>query len=96
MNKEQQRTAKCYFIAKRQEGSPWQVAAIQARLPISQSQAYRLMKAVRERGEAALFDERHGHPSKLRGAARAFLEETVWASSSDTFIRHPGPPARAF
>ena len=75
MNKEQRCTAKRHFIAKIQEGSPWQVTAIQAGLPISQSQAYRLMKAARERGEAALFDERHGHPRKLRGAARAFLEE---------------------
>lgn len=51
MNKEQQRTAKRHFMAKTQEGSAFQVAAIQAGLQISQSQAYRLMKAVRERGE---------------------------------------------
>ncbi|HET7638037.1 MAG TPA: hypothetical protein VFK47_04785 [Ktedonobacteraceae bacterium] len=51
MNKEQRCTAKRHFIAKIQEGSPWQVAAIQAGLPISQSQAYRLMKAARERGD---------------------------------------------
>lgn len=75
MNKEQRRTAKRHFMAKMQEDSAFQVAAIQAGLQISQSQAYRLMKAVRERGEVALFDERHGHPSKLRGAAQAFLEE---------------------
>ena len=36
--------------------------------------AYRLLQAVRERGNAALQDGRHGHPSKLRGEARTFLE----------------------
>jgi len=37
--------------------------------------AYRLVRAVRTRGEEALEDGRHGHPSKLRGEARTFLEE---------------------
>ena len=36
--------------------------------------AYRLLRAVRSRGNTALQDGRHGHPSKLRGEARAFLE----------------------
>lgn len=38
-------------------------------------ECYRLLKAFRQWGKAALSDGRHGHPSKLRGAARAFLEE---------------------
>jgi hypothetical protein len=33
------------------------------------------LQAFRLRGKAALSDGRHGHPSKLRGAARALLEE---------------------
>ena len=36
--------------------------------------AYRLLQAVRERGNAVLQDGRHGHPIKLRGEARDFLE----------------------
>jgi transposase len=75
MEKEQYRVAKVHLVAGMQEGQSWQRAAASAGLQISQSNAYRLMKAVRQRGEAALSDERHGHPNKLRGAARAFLEE---------------------
>lgn len=58
-----------------QEGHSWQLASALAGLQISQSNAYRLWRAFRQRGETALSDGRHGHPSKLRGAARVFLEE---------------------
>lgn len=75
MEKEQDHTAKAHLIAGMQEGQLWQRAAASAGLQISQSNAYRLWRAFRQRGQAALCDERHGHPSKLRGAARAFLEE---------------------
>jgi transposase len=50
-------------------------------LQISQSNAYRLWLAVRKHGETALSDGRHGHPSKLRGAARNFLEEQCQQTS---------------
>jgi transposase len=75
MDKEQYGRAKACFVSCMQEGQSWQRASASAGLQISQSNAYRLMNAVRQRGEAALSDGRHGHPSKLRGAARAFLEE---------------------
>ena len=75
MEKEQYHTAKAHLVAGMQEGQLWQRAAASAGLQISQSNAYRLWRAFRQRGQAALCDERHGHPSKLRGAARAFLEE---------------------
>jgi transposase len=57
-----------------QAGQPWHLAAAAAGLQTSQSTAYRLCQAVRERGEMALQDGRHGHPVKLRGEARTFLE----------------------
>jgi transposase len=75
MDKEQYQAAKVHLVACMQQGQPWLTAATTAGLLISQSNAYRLMKAVRQRGETALSDGRHGHPSKLRGEARAFLEE---------------------
>jgi len=75
MEKEQYRTAKAHLVAGMQEGQLWQRAAASAGLQISQSNAYRLWRAFRQRGQEALSDGRHGHPSKLRGAARAFLEE---------------------
>ena len=75
MDKEQRRAAKAQLVTGMQEGRSWQTAAAQAELQISQSNAYRLWLAVRQRGESALQDGRHGHPIKLRGVARAFLEE---------------------
>jgi transposase len=75
MEREPYRVAKAHLVAGMREGQSWQSAAASAGLQISQSNAYRLMKAVRQRGEAALSDGRHGHPSKLRGEARRYLEE---------------------
>jgi len=75
MDKEQYGKAKACLISCMQEGHSWQVAKAQAGLQISQSNAYRLRRAFRLHGEAALSNGRHGHPSKLRGTARAFLEE---------------------
>jgi len=74
MDKEQYGKAKACLISCMQEGYSWQVAKAVAGLQISQSSAYRLWRAFRQCGEVALSDGRHGHPSKLRGAARAFLE----------------------
>ncbi len=75
MDKEQYGKAKACLVSWMQEGHSWQVAKAQAGLQISQSNAYRLWRAFHLHSEAALSDGRHGHPSKLRGAARAFLEE---------------------
>jgi transposase len=72
IDKEQRRVAKAQLVAGMQMGHSWQTAAAQAGLPISQSNAYRLWRAFRQRGETALSDGRHGHPIKLRGEARAF------------------------
>jgi len=59
-----------------EQGLPWHEAAKRAGLPISQSTAYRLRQRMREGGEQALHEGRHGHPIKLRGEVRKFLEET--------------------
>jgi transposase len=74
MDKERMRAAKARLVAEMQAGQPWHVAAATAGLQTSQSTAYRLCQVVRERGEMALQDGRHGHPVKLRGEARTFLE----------------------
>ncbi|SRR5712691_4879648 len=81
MDKEHYRAAKAQLVACMQEGQSWQIAAATAGLQISQSNAYRLWLAERRGGESALKDGRHGHPSKLRGAIRAFLEDTCRQAS---------------
>jgi transposase len=75
MEKEQYRAAKVRLVAQMQAGQSWQVAAATAGVQTSQSTAYRLLRVVQKRGETALQDGRHGHPIKLRGEARTFLEE---------------------
>lgn len=75
MDKERRHVAKVQLMAEMQEGHSWQVAAAKAGLQISRSNAYRLWGAFRQHGETVLSDGRHGHPSKLRGAARAFFKE---------------------
>jgi hypothetical protein len=66
--------AKVQLMAQMQTGDSWQTAAAKAGLQISQSNAYRLMRVFRQRGEAALSDGRHGHPSKLREAVLFFSQ----------------------
>jgi len=75
LNREQRHIAKLQLVIYMQEGQRWQVAAATAGVQTSQSTAYRLLQIVRKQGGAALQDGRHGHPVKLRGAARTFLEE---------------------
>ena len=75
MDKAQKRTAKAHFIAQIQAGQPWHGAAALARLQMSRSTAYRLLQIYRMLGEAGLQDGRHGHPIKLCGEVRSFLQE---------------------
>jgi transposase len=74
-DKEQDSQAKACLVSCMQEGQSWQRASTSAGLQISQSNAYRLWRAFRQRGETALEDGRHGHPIKLRGEARSYLED---------------------
>ncbi len=68
--------ARVQVVEAMEQGLPWHEAAKRAGLPISQSTAYRLRQRMREGGEPALREGRHGHPIKLRGEVRKFLEET--------------------
>jgi transposase len=68
--------ARVQVVEAMEQGLPWHEATKRAALEISQSTAYRLRQRMREAGEQALREGRHGHPIKLRGEARKFLEET--------------------
>lgn len=69
-------TARVQVVEAMEQGLPWHEAARLAGLQISQSTAYRLRQRMRQGGEQALREGRHGHPIKLRGEVRTFLEET--------------------
>jgi transposase len=56
------------------EGHSFQDVNRGSPVPVKRAMAYRLLRAVRTKGSIALQDGRHGHPSKLRAEARAFLE----------------------
>jgi putative transposase len=68
--------ARVQVVEAMENGLPWHEAAKRAGLQISQSTAYRLRQRMREAGELALCEGRHGHPVKLRGEIRTFLEQT--------------------
>lgn len=70
------RAARARFIAARAQGQSWQQAASSAALPIRRAAAYNLERRFREQGQAALADQRHGHPAKLRDGARNWLHAT--------------------
>ena len=80
MDAAQRHAAKVQFIAGMQGGQSWQEAAQAAGLRVSQATAYRLLQRVRTDGEAALYDGRHGHASKLREPIRQWLEASCRAS----------------
>src|SRR3979411_1155556 len=56
------------------EGQTWQQVSTDFPMPVKRAMAYRLLRAVRTKGNIELPDGRHGPPIKLRGEARAFLE----------------------
>ncbi len=68
-------TARMQVVEAMEQGLPWHEAAKHAGLQISQSTAYRLRQRMRAAGERALCEGRHGHPIKLRGEVRTFVEE---------------------
>ena len=68
--------ARVQMVEAMEQGLPWDEAAKQAELQISQSTAYRLRQRMRQGGKQALQEGRHGHPAKLRGEVREWLEET--------------------
>ncbi len=69
-------TARVQVVEAMEQGLPWHEAAKRAGLQISQSTAYRLRQRLRQGGEQALREGRHGHPVKLRGEVRHWLEQT--------------------
>jgi transposase len=69
-------TARVQVVEAMEQGFSWHEAASRAGIKISQSMAYRLRQRMRQGGKQALPDGRHGHPAKLRGEVRMWLEQT--------------------
>jgi transposase len=69
-------TARVQVVEAMEQGLPWHEAAKRAGLKISQSTAYWLHQRMRHGGKPALREGRHGHPIKLRGEVRQWLEQT--------------------
>lgn len=84
MDATQRHAAKVQFIAEMQRGRPWQEAATEAGLQISQATAYRWLQRMHAEGAAALHDGRHGHASKLRDPICQWLEAYCRANPACT------------
>ena len=74
VERNQRQIAREQLVTAMLEGQSWQQVSAGSSLPLKRAMAYRLLRAVRTKGDSSLQDGRHGHPSKLRGEARAFLE----------------------
>ncbi len=74
VERNQRQVAREQLVTAMLEGQSWQEVNTGASLPVKRAMAYRLLRAVRTKGNIALQDGRHGHPSKLRGEIRTFLE----------------------
>lgn len=72
--------AKEQLITALLEGRTFQQASFDSQVPVKRAMAYRLLRAVRTQGTIALQDRRHGHPSKLRGEVRVWLETSCRAA----------------
>jgi transposase len=75
--------ARVQVVEAMEQGLPWREAAKRAGLEISQSTTYRLRQRMRQGGEQALREGRHGHPSKLRGEVCQWLEQ-AWKLAPHT------------
>lgn len=74
VERNQRQIAREQLVTAMLEGQSWQQVSAGSSLPLKRAMAYRLLRAVRTKGDSSLQDGRHGHASKLRGEARAFLE----------------------
>jgi len=74
VERNQRQVARAQLVATMSEGHSFQEVSMGSPVPVKRAMAYRLLRAVRAKGNIALQDGRHGHPIKLRGEARAFLQ----------------------
>ncbi len=71
--------AKREIIKQIEQGASVKQARLQSPVPMHRATVYRLLKRVRNEGEAAFADGRHGHPAKVRGEVLTFLIEQCQA-----------------
>jgi transposase len=87
VERNQRQVAREQLVTAMSEGQSWQQVSAGSPVTLKRAMAYRLLRAVRTKGNIALQDGRHGHPSKFRGEIRTFLEascrETPSTPSSD-------------
>ncbi len=74
VERNQRQMARERLVTEMGEGRTFRQVSTSTPTPLKRAMAYRLLRAVRLKGEMALQDGRHGHPSKLRGEARTYLE----------------------
>ncbi len=75
MDRGERRERKARLVAGMLEGCKWHEAADSADICTSRTAAYRLLRLVKEEGDAALEDRRHGHPYKVTPSVREWLIE---------------------
>src|SRR5215469_2741483 len=78
--RKQRQVARERLVTEMLEGRTFRQVSTSTPMPLKRAMAYRLLRAVRTQGPTALQDRRQGHPSKLRGEVRIFLETSCRAA----------------
>ncbi len=86
MEKNERQMARQHLVAAMLAGQSWQEIARAEVLPLKRAMAYRLVHAVRTRGDVALADGRHG-------IQRTCVErhEPFWKHRVGKLLLHPAP-----
>lgn len=64
---QQRQAARRELVKQVEQGVSAKVARGNSAVPMHRTTVYRLLKRVQHKGEQAYIDQRHGHPTKLRG-----------------------------
>src|SRR5262249_41084494 len=73
LGRDQRRVAKAQLVAHMDAGLSWRVAATQVGSITSEATAHRLRRRLRQGGEQAFADHRHGYAYKVLPAVRQWL-----------------------
>jgi transposase len=84
MTAKEQRAAKQQALAAFEHGCSVQNLLSTTAVPLHRATVYRLHQRFQTTPETALSDGRHGHPSKVRGEVRAWLEAYCQATPDCT------------
>ena len=84
---DQRRAVRREMIQQMEQGATASDVRRLCPIPIHRTTVYRLLKRVEREGEQAFVEQRHGHPTKLRGDVLTWVLEYCHASASSSELQ---------